>query len=186
LEAIASTGKSLMPEGLEKDLKPQDLADIMAYVGSTGPSRKVFPGNQPALVTATQDGTLSLDASNCEIYGNTLVLEKRRDEPVLAEWHSPNDSAAWTVDIQKPGLYTVSVMYSCHNDFAGNSFQFDSADKRITARVEGTGKVWTTYFPVEIGKVPLKAGKQRFTLRAADPLKGTLAKVESVLLIPPQ
>jgi putative membrane-bound dehydrogenase-like protein len=186
LETLASTGKSLMPEGLEKDIKPQDLADIMAYVGSTGPSRKVFPGNQPALVTAAPDGTLSLDASNCEIYGNTLVLEKRRDEPVLAEWHSPNDSAAWTVDIQKPGLYTVSVMYSCHNDSAGNSFQFESADKRITARVEGTGKAWTTFFPVEIGKVPLKAGKQRFTLRAADPLKGTLAKVASVLLIPPQ
>jgi putative heme-binding domain-containing protein len=186
LEALASTGKSLMPEGLEKDIKPQDLADIMAYVGSTGPSRKVFPGNQPALVTAAPDGTFSLEASNCEIYGNTLVLEKRRDEPVLAEWHSPNDSAAWNVDIQKPGLYTVSVMYSCHNDSAGNSFQFESADKRITARVEGTGKVWTTFFPVEIGKLPLKAGKQRFTLRAADPLKGTLAKVASVLLIPPQ
>ncbi len=77
-------------------------------------------------------------------------------------------------------------MYSCHNDAAGNSFQFESADKRITARVEGTGKVWTTFFPVEIGKLPLKSGKQRFTLRAADPLKGTLAKVESVLLIPPQ
>jgi putative membrane-bound dehydrogenase-like protein len=186
LEMLASTGKSLMPEGLEKDVKPQDLADIMAYIGSTGPSRKVFPGNQPALVTAQPDGTLSLDASNCEIYGNTLVLEKRRDEPVLAEWHSPNDSAAWTVDIQKPGLYTVSVMYSCHNESAGNSFQFDSPDKRITSRVEGTGKNWTTFFPVEIGKVPLKAGKQRFALRAADPLKGTLAKVASVLLIPPQ
>jgi putative membrane-bound dehydrogenase-like protein len=186
LEALASTGKSLMPEGLEKDIKPQDLADIMAYVRSTGPSRKVFPGNEPALVAAQPDGTFSLDASNCEIYGNTLTLEKRRDEPVLAEWHSPNDSAAWTVDIQKPGLYTVSVEYSCHNESAGNSFQFDSPDKRITSRVEGTGKNWTTFFPVEIGKVPLKAGKQRFTLRAADPLKGTLAKVEGVLLIPPR
>jgi putative membrane-bound dehydrogenase-like protein len=186
LETLASTGKSLMPEGLEKDINPQDLADIMAYVGSTGPSRKVFAGNVPSLVTAAPDGTYSLEASNGEIYGNTLVLEKRRDEPVLAEWHSPNDSAAWTVDIQKPGLYTVSVMYSCHNDSAGNSFQFESSDKRITARVEGTGKVWTTFFPVEIGKLPLKQGKQRFTLRAADPLKGTLAKVESVLLIPPQ
>jgi putative membrane-bound dehydrogenase-like protein len=186
LEAMASTGKSLMPEGLEKDIKPQDLADIMAYVGSTGPSRKKFEGNQPALVTVSPDGTFTLDATTCEIYGNTLVLEKRRSEPVLAEWHSPNDAAAWTVDIQKPGLYTVSVMYSCHNDSAGNFFQFESADKRITSRVEGTGKVWTTYFPVEIGKVPLMPGKQRFTLRAADPLKGTLAKVESVLLIPPQ
>jgi putative membrane-bound dehydrogenase-like protein len=41
VETIASTGLSLMPEGLEKGLTPQDLADLMAYVksiqGSTSP-----------------------------------------------------------------------------------------------------------------------------------------------------
>jgi putative membrane-bound dehydrogenase-like protein len=33
LEALESTGRSLMPEGLEKDLSKQDLADVIAYVG---------------------------------------------------------------------------------------------------------------------------------------------------------
>jgi putative heme-binding domain-containing protein len=32
LEALESTGRSLMPEGLEKDLSRQDLADVIAYV----------------------------------------------------------------------------------------------------------------------------------------------------------
>ncbi len=32
LEEIQCTGKSLMPEGLEKDITPQDLADLIAYV----------------------------------------------------------------------------------------------------------------------------------------------------------
>jgi putative heme-binding domain-containing protein len=32
VEAIASTGVSLMPEGLEKGLQPQDLADLIAFL----------------------------------------------------------------------------------------------------------------------------------------------------------
>jgi putative membrane-bound dehydrogenase-like protein len=32
IEAIASTGLSLMPEGLEKGFEPQDLADLIAYL----------------------------------------------------------------------------------------------------------------------------------------------------------
>ncbi len=32
IEELASTEKSLMPEGVEKDLSPQDLADVMAFI----------------------------------------------------------------------------------------------------------------------------------------------------------
>ena len=32
LEELRSTGKSLMPEGLEKELSPQDIADVSAYL----------------------------------------------------------------------------------------------------------------------------------------------------------
>jgi putative membrane-bound dehydrogenase-like protein len=32
IEAVASTGLSLMPEGLESGLRPQDLADLIAYI----------------------------------------------------------------------------------------------------------------------------------------------------------
>jgi putative heme-binding domain-containing protein len=38
VEELSGTGKSLMPEGLEKDLSRQDLADLLAYL--TGPRRK--------------------------------------------------------------------------------------------------------------------------------------------------
>ena len=34
LEELVSTSKSMMPEGLEKELKPQDLADLIAFVVS--------------------------------------------------------------------------------------------------------------------------------------------------------
>ncbi len=32
IEELTSTAKSLMPEGLEKDLSPQALADVIAYI----------------------------------------------------------------------------------------------------------------------------------------------------------
>jgi len=32
IEALSSTGKSIMPEGVEKDLTPQDMADLLAFL----------------------------------------------------------------------------------------------------------------------------------------------------------
>jgi putative heme-binding domain-containing protein len=40
IETMAATGQSLMPEGLEKDLTPRDIADLIAYIAAGGPSRK--------------------------------------------------------------------------------------------------------------------------------------------------
>jgi putative membrane-bound dehydrogenase-like protein len=36
LEDLVSSNKSVMPEGLEKDLRPQDLADLIAFIRSSG------------------------------------------------------------------------------------------------------------------------------------------------------
>jgi putative heme-binding domain-containing protein len=40
IDAMTTSGQSLMPEGLEKDLTPRDLADLIAYINSHGPARK--------------------------------------------------------------------------------------------------------------------------------------------------
>ena len=32
VEALKSSGQSLMPEGLEKDIDPQAMADLIAYL----------------------------------------------------------------------------------------------------------------------------------------------------------
>jgi putative heme-binding domain-containing protein len=39
IQEMAAAGQSLMPEGLEKDLKPRDLADLIAFLASSGASR---------------------------------------------------------------------------------------------------------------------------------------------------
>ena len=103
LESLASTGKSLMPEGLEKDVKPQEMADLLAFIRSSGPSLrpKVFEGNKPEMVRAAPDGSLTLRSANCEIYGSSLVLEKQYGN--LGYWSSADDQAVWTVDAPLAG-----------------------------------------------------------------------------------
>jgi putative heme-binding domain-containing protein len=43
IDSITSTGVSLMPEGLEKGLSSQDLADLMAFVRSIQPTKPAIP-----------------------------------------------------------------------------------------------------------------------------------------------
>src|SRR5207244_12981039 len=66
LESLSSTGKSAMPDGLEKDLSPQDLADVMAHLRGAGPvaKPKAFEGNKPELVKPGADGSRQLTAAN--------------------------------------------------------------------------------------------------------------------------
>jgi putative heme-binding domain-containing protein len=39
IDDMAASGQSLMPEGVEKDLKPGDLADLIAFLASAGATR---------------------------------------------------------------------------------------------------------------------------------------------------
>jgi hypothetical protein len=36
IDAMTASGQSLMPEGIEKDLKPADLADLISYLVTAG------------------------------------------------------------------------------------------------------------------------------------------------------
>ena len=43
IEAVSASGRSLMPEGIEKDVTPRDLADLVAYLGAARPPRRPGP-----------------------------------------------------------------------------------------------------------------------------------------------
>ena len=102
LEALASTGKSLMPEGLEKDLKPQDLADVFALLAASGPRRKTFAGNRPEVVEPEAlRGEYYLLPETAELYGDTVMWESRYRN--FGHWESENDQAVWTLDMQAGG-----------------------------------------------------------------------------------
>ena len=181
LETLASTRLSFMPEGLEKDLQPQDLADVMAFVTSAGTPRKKFPGNQPRLITRQKNGALRLAATGCEIYGKSLVFEARYKN--LGYWMSADDRAIWTVDMPRAGQYDVRLVYACDNGTAGNSFQLKCDKAMLTGNIVGTG-TWDNYRTTTLGRVRLPSGRVRVLIEPVGDPNNCLMDLQELMLIP--
>jgi putative membrane-bound dehydrogenase-like protein len=182
LEALESTGKSLMPEGLERELSRQDLADVLAYLGSGGPKPKTFAGNRPELVTQEAlRGELFCLSTNGEIYGDTLVLEAENTN--LGFWGSESDHVTWEVEVKRKTRFAVILEWACDDSAAGNTYLLEVADQRLTGQVKGTGG-WNSYHRETVGHVELKPGRYRLGLRSSGPIQGYLFDFKSVTLRP--
>jgi putative heme-binding domain-containing protein len=181
LEALQATGKSLMPEGLEKDVSPEDMANLIAYLSGSGAPRKAFPANSPQLVTPTAEGILQLYPTNCEIHGPTIVMEQLFKN--LGKWESENDRAAWNVEVPKAGVYAVVLNYSCTDDAAGDGWLLEAGDKKLSGTIESTGSK-DRYQEIEVGQIELQAGEQQITLHSAGPIHGNLMQFGGLLLKP--
>jgi putative heme-binding domain-containing protein len=183
LEELRSTGKSLMPEGLEKDLQASDIADVIAHLrGPSAPrQRRTLEGNQPAVVKPDTEGALHLLSTNCEIFGSTIVLEKLYGN--LGYWSSEDDQAVWQVEVPKAETYTVWLHWACANDSAGNTLLLSSGASQLTNKVGGTGK-WDIYRWAKVGEIALAAGKQEVSLQAAGKIKGALIDLKAIRLTP--
>jgi putative heme-binding domain-containing protein len=184
LDELASTGKSVMPEGLEKDIALQDMADLIAFLRKSAPAqqRKIFEGNNPALVKANADGALNLLAGNCEIYGKTLVLEKKYGN--LGFWQSADDRAVWTMEVPKAGKYTVWLDWACDKASAGQTLALEvSTSAVLQIKVQSTGD-WDTYRFDKVGQVTLPAGQVTVTMRSMGELRGALIDLKGIKLVP--
>jgi putative heme-binding domain-containing protein len=182
LEEFFSSGKSAMPEGLEKDIPINEMADLIAFVQGSLPAakRKVFAGNLPDIVRPEADGSLRLKASNCEIHGPTLVFEKKHGN--LGYWSSADDHAVWTVDIPKEGGYVVWLDWACADSSAGNTFVLIARAERFLGKVAGTG-TWDTYRFARQGELRLSAGRQQIIMRSAGPIRGALIDLKEIKLL---
>jgi putative membrane-bound dehydrogenase-like protein len=183
LDELTSSGKSAMPEGLEKEIPPQDMADLIAHVRSLGPQpkRKTFEGNKPELVRPARDGSLLLSAANGEIYGPTLVLEKQYGN--LGYWSSEQDHVIWSVEVTKAGKYEVWLDWACEKSEAGKRFLLQAGPNQLTGRVASTGN-WDTYRQAKVGEIVLPAGRQRLTFRSAGRIFNPLIDLKSIKLVP--
>jgi putative membrane-bound dehydrogenase-like protein len=180
LEELRSTGKSLMPEGLEKDLTRQDLADVIAYLRVSGPPRKELAGNKPIFVKPAADGSITLPATAAEIYGGDITFEQPFQN--IGCWHGEHDFAAWTVEMDRDAKYEVYLDYACHDSVAGNAFVLEGGEPALHARAGGTGG-WDKYRQIKIGTLALKAGTRRIVLRPNEPITGALLDLRAIRLV---
>jgi putative heme-binding domain-containing protein len=181
IETLASTSKSFMPEGMEKDLPPEKLADVLAFIGSTRPIRKKFDGNSPQVVKPEAlRGEFYLLAPDASIYGDTLVFEPKFTN--LGYWKSANDRAEWELEVAKAGDYEVTLEYACP-PAGGGTFVLESGGERLTGPVESTGS-WERYSSRPIGTIRFAVGKQTVVVRAEGAPREALFDLKAVRLKP--
>jgi hypothetical protein len=180
IESLRSTGRSLMPEGLEKDLSQQDLADIIAFVGKSEPPHQ-FPCNSPSIVRAAPDGTFTLAAAHARIYGPRLLFEIKHQN--LGWWLTPNDRGEWTLESPAAGKYHVRLDYACADSDAGNVFLLRIAGQELRGKVAGTG-TWDDYQQIDIGEIDLPAGSCEARMEVATHTYGALFDLRTIVLVP--
>jgi putative membrane-bound dehydrogenase-like protein len=181
LDSLKSSGRSLMPEGLEKDVPPAAMADLIAYLGSVGTPPKRLPGNAPT-VTKAADGGFTLRAADAEIRGDRITFETEFGN--VGYWHGVKDHVTWRVTLTAAGEFDVHLDYACPPDSAGNPFALDGGEPTLRGKVSSTG-AWSAYQTVKVGALKLPAGDSWLTLRPdADALRGALLDLRAVHLVP--
>lgn len=181
LDELISSGRSLMPEGLERQIDVQQMADLISYLQKTRAPHKVFPGNEPKTAPLRDDGSARLLATDCRIYGPTLKFEPQYRN--LGFWGSEQDTAVWTVNLPKAGKYRVSLDYACDNGTAGNRYRLEAAGQVLTGEIDGSG-TWDNYRSATIGTLELPVGEFEVTLRSDGPMRSYLMDLRGIVLRP--
>jgi len=195
IEELVTSQKSFMPEGIEKDMTPTDLADVIAFVqGPTGmtpserqgASRRSETEPRPAasavrLITAETDGSLHLVASAAELRGPKIVFEKQFQN--LGYWQSADDVASWTIEVTKPGKYDLSMTYASEATASGDRFEVSIGEQKIEGTAAST-RVWENYRSTKLGTVDLTAGKHRVVMRPLGKPKFALLDLKELRLTP--
>lgn len=181
IASLQSLERSLMPEGLETSISENEMGDLLAFLQAPRIPRKNFPANTPLVIKPNAEGILTLPAKHSEIFGREIVLEEQFEN--LGYWHSPDDRAVWTVELDRAASFDVSLHYACADGSAGGRFILEGGGDPIRGDVAGTGE-WSNYRVVEIGSVSLPAGRSRLTLRSDGPLESPLFDLRALRLTP--
>jgi hypothetical protein len=180
IETLIGTAKSLMPEGLEKEVSKQDAANLIAYLTATDPPHKKLPGNSPVEILAS-DNALTLPAAKAFVFGGSITFET--DFWNIGYWHGATDHVVWKVRTEKALTVDVYLDAACANDSAGNAFALGAGDAVLRGKVAGTGG-WDRYTLTKLGTVNLPAGASRVTFRPDGAVRGALIDLRTLYLVP--
>jgi len=180
VEVIRSTGKSLMPEGLEQNLTPADLGHLYAWLSTLKTPPRSFPGNQPQIVSINPTGNSVLLASTAEFYGEEIVFEQPFQNAGF--WHGPTDHLRWQLQNTNAQEFTLWAEWACHPDSAGNPFRIETTANTLRGKVQSTGG-WDRYQLQRIGPVLIPMGISELVIRPESDPHHALADLRAIHLV---
>ncbi len=181
LAQLSTTGNSLMPEGFEKQISPDQLADIVSYLQLTLQPPKEFEGNTPTPTPQGDDGSFTLPAKHASIYGPQIIFEPHYQN--LGWWSHSRDHAIWTIKVTKQGNFQVLLDYACAQGNHGGTFELSVGSSQLTGTVNSTG-TWDDYILEEVGHITLTEGSHDLIVRPKGPINHPLIDLRTIKLVP--
>jgi len=177
---LHGTGRSLMPEGFERELTPADVNDLWAWLGERRPAPKVLVGNAPAKTLVDGSTPTALPASRAEIRGGEIVFESQFGN--VGHWHGDADSVCWAIEAAAAREVDVWGEWACAPGSAGNRLRIDGVIPPIVATVGSTGG-WDRYALVRLGSAVLEPGAGTIVVRSEGALRGALVDLRAIHLV---
>ncbi|MDA9857648.1 c-type cytochrome [Rubripirellula sp.] len=181
-EGFKRSQLSMMPHGLEANLDPPAMADVVAFIAANQLPPKSFEGNQPRTVKALEpSGSLRLRAADAALYGPSIVFESKYGN--VGFWQSVEDRVQWRFDVPIAGEYDLYLDWALAVKTANQTFNFKVGDQQVSAPTKETGS-WDQYQQMKIGTLYLSQGSQLAVMRATPPLDNFLIDLREVCLTP--
>ena len=177
---MRNTGKSLMPEGFEKQVTTDDVSDLWAYVRTWRVSPKQLTGNQPDLVEITNSRWVPLRAVQAEIFGRDINFNVPFQS--VTSWNNKDDFVRWRIKSPKIMEFDVWCEWASAPETAGNPFRLEVEDMVLTGEILSTGTDDTYQFQ-KIGMIRIREGESEVVLRPGDSLQKQFANVRGVHLV---
>jgi putative heme-binding domain-containing protein len=179
LESLETTGKSLMPEGLEREINPQAMAHLLAYLARQESPAKSLPGNSPATVAITPSGA-ALQAAQAEVRGGSINFETEFGN--IGNWHGQQDTVRWKLKSDQPVTLDVWMDFACAQASAGNTVVVETSEGKLAWKVPSTGPDWSNYQQLKIGRLQIPAGESPLTVRPEGVVTNALVDLRTVYL----
>lgn len=124
---VSSTGVSLMPEGLEEVISPEQAGHLLAFINRDGAS-------PPPLVL--EGGSVTLPSERARIEGDSAV-----HDPGLGSltWIARGDRLIWKIRELPAGTYEIFFKAALASSYEGLPFQLEFGEFVVKGQIEHTG-----------------------------------------------
>jgi alpha-L-fucosidase len=143
-----------------------------------------LPETDPPLLSVSTGDTILLNNMTALTKGNTVKRYNRKGKLFISKWSSPEDQVAWSIDLEHPGTYSVSINYAAPKGSERSRFLLEAGQNNLPIILEETGKAFE-YRSFDIGQLTFQqAGKKQIRLRPDEDLTGDQMYFKSIELRP--
>jgi serine/threonine-protein kinase len=145
-----------------------------------------FPKFQPPAETAAPGAdTITVKASRATVHasaGSKIAYEKTVDRDNIGFWYNEGDWVSWDITVEKPGTFSVVVVYAAPSQCNGNAYVVAVGDQQLAGKVKPTGD-WGRFNSEVLGTIRIaQSGKLTLSVKPKGKPREALMNLQAITL----